>query len=247
MCATTLPRHTHYDPNVAHTSIHLYPLTTQKQGYQIVQKMTSLELLNNRQRFICRPAVLDRRDCPQTRKLLQYIRRHTEGILHISRRTQRVLFLRRRRFVSFTYTACHGYPWAPFPPKKQVSWTCHEHVGAWSRSGSLVAATEHGGEDPTGLASAATASSAVYAAPAAATADACAVVVDRQSLVTKHPTNGRDSERETALFESSRATAGPVADEDESERVSSRSSSGQHGKGVGVLARIKGRFGRHAG
>lgn len=111
-----------------------------------------------------------------------------------------------------------------------MSWTCHEHATAWSRSGSLQAAAERGGEDPTGL--------------APASVNVCNGTIE----CSENPTKDGFSDREVRVVENYRDNAGPDADDEGIGRVigSSSRSSGKNGKWLGVLAKIKVRFGRNA-
>lgn len=119
---------------------------------------------------------------------------------------------------------------------RKVSWTCHEHADAWSRSGSLSAAGQSG----------------VSLAGLVAGAGG----VNHQSinpdsvLGSRKVPRGHDADSEVVRLEGGSrqaAAAEPsVADQGDS-KTNIGSSIGKHGKGLGVLAKIKGRFGRHAG
>lgn len=111
-----------------------------------------------------------------------------------------------------------------------MSWTCHEHVGAWRCPGSLDVEAKHGGEDPTGLSSAAV--------------NACGGVIE----CPKQPTKGSDTEREEAFVQKRRDCARSDADEDKSDGDAIIVGiSGKSKTGMGMLAKMKGRFGRRAG
>eukprot|EP00752_Nemacystus_decipiens_P018644 g16717.t1 len=135
----------------------------------------------------------------------------------------------------------------------KVSWTCHEHAGAWSRSGSLSGADATDGPAglPSSAASAASATTISATGPTAGAgnADSQCIAQDIVSGLRKAP-DGRDTDSETARPEggSGRPTAAakPVI-ADHGDSVTSVGSVGNQGKGLRVFAKIKGRFGRHAG
>lgn len=144
-----------------------------------------------------------------------------------------------------------------------MSWTCHEHAGAWSRSGSLPAAGQSSSVGPAGLpSSVASSTTASAAGPATGTGG-----VDNQSnnldipSRLRKPPSGHDADGETITAQLERSSGQAAAAErssgqaaaaepsaaDKGDTKATASSVGKQGKGLGVFAKIKGRFGRHAG
>ncbi|CAM9156217.1 unnamed protein product, partial [Hapterophycus canaliculatus] len=126
----------------------------------------------------------------------------------------------------------------------KVSWTCHEHAGAWSRSGGLSMPTEYRGHIPVVDESSpcTTDLSAAAASTAAAVPDSSHVVAVQcgEGPTMLSPSRGNDKEEEPTR--SSKNKSGIA--EEKSNRSDDR---GKQRIGLGVLAKIKGRFGRHAG
>lgn len=137
---------------------------------------------------------------------------------------------------------------------RKVSWTCHEHAGAWSRSGSLSASGESAAVGPPGLpssaASSTTNSGAGPATGAFGVGDQC--INPGNMLGSRKDPKEHDAESSiTVQLEGgdSHQACGvePAAAADLSDSKTSVGSVGKQGKGLGVFAKIKGRFGRHAG
>ncbi|CAN0203648.1 unnamed protein product [Scytosiphon promiscuus] len=126
----------------------------------------------------------------------------------------------------------------------KVSWTCHEHAGAWSRSGIPSVPSECRG-DFSGVEEAP--SSLHPGASSAAAAGSTAGV----------PFNGNDMEvdkcGERPTTSSSSTGKGLVTSRSKEqsghadEKPEMTDARGKQRKGLGVMAKIKGRFGRHAG
>lgn len=184
-----------------------------------------------------------RRSC---RRLLVFLPHLFISVRRASRTMTRATTAVPSRFSIGTHicTSCCMYILPPpliLQNVRKVSWTCHEHAGAWSRSGSLSAAGESATVGQAGLPSSAASSTAISTAgPAAAAAtgggtnNPC-TNPDNVSGSRKAPDgHGADSSEAVAQLESggSMTNVGSV---------------GKQGKGLGVFAKIKGRFGRHAG
>lgn len=121
----------------------------------------------------------------------------------------------------------------------QVCWTCHEHAEAWSRSGSLEAGASDSSNNNAG--------------------GGGGGAIDRECFDLKHSTTkeGNSEQRELAPLEKHPGNTGPGADGSNNTKTIDRggssggggssSSSEKRGIGVGMLTKIKGRFGRRAG
>eukprot|EP00903_Cladosiphon_okamuranus_P012396 g11618.t1 len=114
----------------------------------------------------------------------------------------------------------------------KVSWTCHEHADAWSRSGSLSGV-------------------GISGVPAAGLAPGAGRV--NNALGSRNDPSKHDADCEAVQLEDSsrQAAAAAAAEPSAANQGDGKKNVGsnirKHGKGLGVFAKIKGRFGRHAG
>lgn len=136
-----------------------------------------------------------------------------------------------------------------FSNDQQVSWTCHEHAGAWSRSGSLSTSGQSSTGSPASLPSSTASSIKVSATgPTAGGGGAHNQSINPdKSLGLRSTPSGHDANGEEAavqLENGSREVAADPSTAGEGDSKTSASNVGKQKKGSGVLAKIKGRFGR---
>ncbi|CAM9291972.1 unnamed protein product [Ectocarpus sp. 12 AP-2014] len=122
--------------------------------------------------------------------------------------------------------------------KASVSWTCHDHASAWSRSGSVSTVTEEARSDcgTTGLA---ISSSSPRDASGPNNTDIQGLMIDKASVAMARAKDAQEGDP-SLLDTGSRSEAG-------SDMPIGRRNNRKHGKSLGMFAKIKGRLGRHAG
>ncbi|CAM9588062.1 unnamed protein product [Ectocarpus fasciculatus] len=119
-----------------------------------------------------------------------------------------------------------------------VSWTCHEHVSAWNRSGSVSTVAEDSGSECRATGAAMSTLSPLDAGPD--TSHAQGLMGGKASAAMPRAKAAREGDPSLLLDTGSRSEAG-------SDMPIGRDSGRKEGKSLGVFSKIIGRLGRHAG